>query len=633
LLPSLSTFIYVNNHFMEIEQILKPLIYPTCKKDESPLGYLIRLAYLNTYSNFSWIVGDGKGQKRTALKKVYRDLKHTKWCGLVSKEGDMQFDVSNAHQADLAGHLRYCPLCIEEDGHWRASWHLQASVACIKHNVWLVDVCHSCNEHIPLRTARFDLCRCEAKFTENWKLKSCPQEVLNMQAFLEGHMMKSDNSLLMSNDHRLPLGIRSQLLRMLSRFIPRFRPLRTGANTELIHMDTAMPLMNDVAFALFSGEAGFWSFLKTIHKHGHGDTKMEADRFTYFYRNFYKLCVQSCFNPYKRLLEEYLNEYWELPLCRRNNLFNEATLMKHPWVSLKRASRDYGIDKSVLRRAIIDKQIRYKVLSKEKRNYTVLYKPDVELRIFRFEDSISGIEAANMLGVTKAQFKQLRDTNHFNKSISPREGYCGHWQFSRQEMDRRLDRILSITPIVEDEYLSTPEIMRAYGGQIDNLFVLLFDAVEEGQLPAKRKLREQGFRSIVVEKKALAVWIKSHELKKIEYSIPAVAKQLQINQEFSYQLVHTELLECKAGATEGTSVVSKMQLDKFRETYVVLSKLSKLVELSSRALMNYLAKYEIFPVDNDWNDKLKQKVYKTSDIDGVPMFSNGILEKLLSEIC
>jgi hypothetical protein len=99
------------------------------------------------------------------------------------------------------------------------------------------------------------------------------------------------------------------------------------------------------------GEFGIWNFLQAIHKYGHGEGKMGIDRFTHFYRTFYKLCPQDCFKPFKILIQEYLNEYRQLPLSRRNNIFDKNTPVSHPWMSLKSGCKEYGIDKSVFRRA------------------------------------------------------------------------------------------------------------------------------------------------------------------------------------------------------------------------------------------------------------------------------------------
>lgn len=89
-----------------------------------------------------------------------------------------------------------------------------------------------------------------------------------------------------------------------------------------------------------------------------------------------------------------------------------------------------------------------------------------------------------------------------------------------------------------------------------------------------------------------------------------------IHQEFAYQLVNAGLLETDHSDTQLGRLVSQHSIDKFCSEYVLLSDLAREAGRSSASVMNDLASRGIQPVDADWDQQLRLKVYLASNLRG-----------------
>lgn len=596
--------------------LIKPSIHPSIEKGESPIGYLYRLAFENNYQKVGWLINSSAYFNTKYIERIYSALDAQDWVGIKNQKQALLAELAFLHDNHLNKHFRYCPICIEEDGYWQASWHLKASVACTKHKVWLVDECGGCKSNIELHKVKLRHCVCLHDLCATDLISACSNEVIAMQLFLEGRAFKNvaEVPLINSEANELSLKQRSEMLLFFSRVQPKRTRNHRQVYKQLAFMETAKGNMQEVATTLFGGCSGFWTFLQAVYALGYDNNQTGSDRLTKFYRLFYENCTDTFHVPYKVILEEFINEYIHSELTRRNSLFQPKTIEKHPWISLQHASREYGIGKRTIRRAITDKLLKAKVEIKDQNTSVLLYKPELEQKMFRLTDVINGTEAAAILGVTKKQFKQLRDSNIFQHAISPKLGYCSTWQFSKQEIERFAQNILKKVPVIKADYMCIPEIMRVYGKKFDNLFLMIINAIESGELDAKTFNVKQGIRSLSIRSTEVVDWIESKLTDVDFYSIPQIAKLLVINQQFAYELINTGVLESEIDKLTGIHRIKEEHLAAFHAKYILLSKLSKSIELSSRSLIECLASKAIYPIDKEWSRKLRQKVYLREDI-------------------
>ena len=96
-------------------------------------------------------------------------------------------------------------------------------------------------------------------------------------------------------------------------------------------------------------------------------------------------------------------------------------------------------------------------------------------------------------------------------------------------------------------------------------------------------------------------------------TITEAAKALGINEEFTYQLVNRGYLQHKLDSRDA-KMVFPGHIRCFRQEFVILSKLSEKADYSSSYIINLLDHAEIYPVDQNDPEKLRQRLYARTDV-------------------
>lgn len=302
-------------------------------------------------------------------------------------------------------------------------------------------------------------------------------------------------------------------------------------------------------------------------------------------------------------------------IIKKNHHFDSKTLKAHPWTPFQTACREYDIHKSDLKQAIRKNLIRSKIKQSEGRKSVIVYKPDLEARLYRFKDQISAKEAALILGLTKVQFAQLRESFCFEVMAKPGEYGNSTWHFSREEILKFRDSFLNGLPEVAGDYWTFPQLLQFFGGQIKSPLMTILHVVESGDLKASARAEDlPGLSSMLFKKSEFLEWFEHYKANSKLLSIPATAKILGIQQQFTYQMTTVGLIATTTKEGSSSKWISEENMNEFHANYILLSKLAKKVNWSSRALMNYLANREIYPVDKEWAFALRQKVYERKSL-------------------
>lgn len=609
-------------------KLIKPLIHPDMKPDETPLGYLIRIAELNRYKTFNWLAtSDSKPLYIRPPHRLYELLDQTEWSGCRLADPIVSEVLSLDTGYFVSDKLRFCPLCIKDYGYYKIQWQYKVSVACKEHGIWLHDCCPGCGRPVVEGDSKVKECNCGIDITTA-ETEKVAEEVLLMQGFFEGvYDVDTANPLMLCKDHALSKKERCDILNFFSRWLRGRLVTRTGVSRNLSDMATARDSMTDVAEAIFSGREGYHNFLRRLHAldMDQGANSKYVQIFTRFYRAFFKEFSQACFLPYKNYIEQYLNMYWEKPVTRRNRHFTDEMLNAHPWLPFQTACRNYDIRKTELHLAIKKQLVRNKTIDKEKRTLILIYKPDLEARLYRIKDPICAREAALILGLTKTQFSRLREKGCFDVMVPPGKDERGTWQFSRDEIYRYRDLFLEGLPEASGDYWSLTQLMQFYGGQIEDPLITILNAVERKELKISAKLNMSlGLSSMLFDRDDFLKWYEYYKAKKNLLSIPSTAKLLGVQQQFAYQLIENGLIETSLDSDGHSRWVSQEAISDFHNRYILLSKLAKKVQLSSRCLLSYLASREIYSVDREWEEPLRQKVYEREELANVQLLSEYV---------
>ncbi|NVJ47266.1 MAG: TniQ family protein, partial [Cytophagia bacterium] len=487
---------------------VKPLLYPPIKSDESPVGYLLRIATINGYDSFRWLY---KSDKRvtTSPFKLYEEILETKWMKASKDSRSFKEIKSVSTGVNLTKRIRFCPLCLEEDKYIRDYFHYRVTVVCSKHQVWLHDTCPCCNRELTQTGTDLEKCKC-GQLLCDIKTENAPLESIELQRFIEGEYVASQKDKLILNDkNSMTFDKRIELVSFFSRWLKDREMITFGASRSLAEMKTARNCMLDVAEALFTGQYGFHNFLSRLNivSNNFKTTKGKLSVFTRFYRGFYKNFTESYFDPFKNYIELFINSYWNNSLSGRNKQFNSDTINKHPWIPLRRACIEYDLPKSLIKRAISNNLIKYREVTKAKRVYTLIYQPDLVDRLGRLKSLITSKDARIILGLTKLQFTQLRESGCFKFCIPPESNGSHTWQFFRDEIMSYRDKFIQSKNQVAGNTWTFQQLLQFFGGRIEQPLPTILNAVEKQELKiAAINDCEQGLSSALFNRKEFLNW-------------------------------------------------------------------------------------------------------------------------------
>lgn len=597
----------------QVNTLLKPLIFPMCYPDESPIGYLIRLAKLNEYGRYHWLLKNAEQLKNiSAQTQLLALLISNEQTGFTNSNATVKELFETNHQKYLISTLRYCPQCISEYGYLRAIWQIKYAVACLKHQIWLVEDCYVCSKVAFLTKTKLDRCACGADRTIAETIFA-PAEVLLWQSFLEGERTEDTTRfpLLINSPNSLSLWQRLEILHVITRWVTSLTITSARGPKKIKNCsENGRIFIEEAAIALFGGRAGYRAFLlKLMNKKEH-DPEYTYSNFSEFCRNLESICQSDELSELKKINDEIVSQTWKKSLTQRNRTFSKELRERHTWIPFQAACKKYDIDKSVLRRAMKDFNIAHVVHKKDKRIYIDIHSPGLEKRLYQIRDSITSKNAAAILGVTKLQFSNLRKAGCFKHMVAPRKRHNAEWQFSRDEILTFLEQYIG--PEVNEiaDAISVAHVFKYYGAHIEDPLITLLGALRSGELKIIcTKDKKLGIRGLLLSRKEFIAWYERYKCNTPLMTVVQVAKLLEINQEFTYQLINFNLLEHQTFGELTTKWISEENIKNFNEKFILLSKFKRDNGLRSNKIIAYLKEQNIFPVDHGSAPQLRQKVY------------------------
>jgi len=420
------------------------LIYPPIRArsfpDENPISFLVRLANLNKYPAYRWLLS-GKSAGTINYELLFNILSATAWAGYQQTIPELQAICALPNIHINSSRLRYCPQCLIEESYWRMGWQLKMSVACPRHQVWLHDLCPHCQQEQSILKVNKSQSECLASLV-NAETISAPISVLRLQEFLETGLVNQDHPLFDSTLQTTMLE-RSELVVFMLKWLDIDVDEAKPAKQTFQYVSDFQEKMVQCAEALFTDQSGFWRYLQTIHLSRSNYIGIQQKRLVYFYREFFKQFPGTSLQPLRDVVEHYATTNLIRDITQKHTLFSPNAKKVQLWYSFQKACKEYGIASSVLNRAIIDKQVTSHRESKGDYTYTkcAIYRPDLEKVLPHLRGLIPASDAAEILGATKAQFSQLQHSGCFKFEIPPRQDYCSTWQYFRQELETILENI------------------------------------------------------------------------------------------------------------------------------------------------------------------------------------------------
>jgi TniQ len=580
--------------------------------DENPVSFLVRLAKLNMYPSYRWLLS-GKGAGTINYQLLYGTMLATEWVGYKYHNSEAQ-DICDLPSIHInSSRLRYCPLCLQEEAYWRIAWQLKFSVACTRHQVWLHDKCPHCQKEQSILKVDEKQNKCLEQLP-NAVTISAPSTVLLMQQFLETGLVNQADSLI-DDQEQTSILERCVLIALMLKWQDMGENQAKPSRQKFECVNDFQDMAIQSAEALFSEHGGFWRYLQMLHLSNANYIGIQQKRLVYFYREFFKQFPSAAFKPLRDVVENYATMNLIRDITEKHTLFSPNAKKVQLWYSFKKASMEYGLAESVLNRAIIDKQV--KVHFEGNGDYTKcsIYRPDLEKILPHLRGLIPAIEAAEILGATKAQFCQLQHSGCFKFELPPRQDYCSTWQYSRTEIEDTIENInLGAASLTPDCLTISEFLQHNMRGTVEMPFLQLVKAILSGQIVIRKADHEiHKLRDLYLDKNEFEQWLNCLRPTPDYMSVTDAAKLLEINEEFAYQLVNRGFLHHKTDS-RNAKVIFPDHMRSFNQEYVILAKLSEKAHRSSVSIIEMLESYEIYPVDNNETYKLRQRLYYRADI-------------------
>jgi hypothetical protein len=523
--------------------LIQPICYPQPFPDEAPIGYLIRVCEANKFNNIRWLYPEGGPVFSAKPEDILDRLLESPWTGYEAIIDTLRRHIP-MHKSNInALVLRYCPICLQEDGYFPIQRQVKLTSACSKHKCWLIDHCHECHE--PLNLTGFHSvkeCSCGADFTDA-PIINVPASVIRFQEFIDGVKSYSDSEDFWLKSHLKPDSYSFRKRLELVFGFAQWQPIeaadfsKSGVFAGFTDLSIAKPYVLAAANTFFSTDDSFTPFLYSLH-HEVYENQDEGDRlFKRFYKHFFHHIGESI-EPLCSAIEHYMNEHWHYYVSQKNSLFTESMIKEHYWVPLQTASKRFEIGKTDLKRAIADGQIKSKKkhYRETDRTHILVYQPDVMQYIHLSQNLVNGVIAANILGVTKKQFYQLLD-NKLIEGQAPSESSGSVWKFERSYLQSILDKYTRDHLILDDQYIPLPDAIRKIGNRIELPFIRLIQAIDLGEIETKVNPQLVGLRSLCLSEEGLRNWYEAQTSKNLLYTVSELATELQVLPELISGLV------------------------------------------------------------------------------------------------
>jgi hypothetical protein len=125
-------------------------------------------------------------------------------------------------RGSLGSHLRFCPACLSEDGHFSLIWRFLMLHGCATHRCLLLEYCGHCGASLPLfgpplqmgvcPTCREDLSSCSAEQLSEQEVREASLRTLDLTYLLSQHPCEEENDVAKTVGRRLAAQRRGKQL-------------------------------------------------------------------------------------------------------------------------------------------------------------------------------------------------------------------------------------------------------------------------------------------------------------------------------------------------------------------------------------------------------------------------------------
>jgi TniQ protein len=623
------------------------------KRDESDIGFLLRLTEINSYDTAYWIVKEARLPLATLHGYSFvsnpavsllplaqltglnlKDLSELIYHPTSNEQGGPAFGHSVSKYMLKRHRPRVCPECLRQSNHCRKHWDFPAVTSCPLHDSMLLEECPACCQQISWARKGASLCRCGADWRETRtpllpEHESCVSRLVYQKLGLmpTSHANSQSNPLY---NWSLPYVLEALFLIASHReghLDTRARHILAKKQIQKIHKDLLR------AFLVFeSWPINFYQFLDQVrcrNSSSRSKTGLYAD-FGSLYVKLYgprSLSSRSA-QVIRNEFEKYLSNHWD-----------EGYLAKAIWLKPENAEGKYIGMVNAARVLKIHPQVLSRFVSKGKLSAVV--KKNGRTRLFlvdatsveklRLERAryLSLERAARFLGI--CQFNLLRLVEHslIVPTESPTADIKKIWKFDKDILGGFLTKLSSKTkssrlrdhselqPFSRVLGLMNKKLSSSGGG-----IQILIDDILRGKLvPRKRRADKAGITGLSFSRQEVKTYLKAKLGVKTNKNLqPAINfKAHGLTPQLMYFLVDKGLINTNqvVRRSKGGAIITRDSILLFESEFIFAKEAARSVGTSVGFLINALRTVDVTPVSGKKIDFGPQYIFRRADLDQI----------------
>ncbi|MDH6167132.1 hypothetical protein M2282_002281 [Variovorax boronicumulans] len=591
-------------------------VRPRPNVGESLAGFVLRVAQRNGYTTESQLLTSLQHRKQPAFKEFCErlslsDTERSRLFGALPRRwgADIMGVVLSVRDFNHES-VRWCPRCLDEKGFLNGRWDLKLVCACVHHSIWLHESCGRCGRRQTRATVIAGHCECGSSLADG-SGSPAPPHVVDLT-----HALGGDGGMKLTTKSPPASALVANLLvRYLGQFSTRAQPSRPGQVVGLDRLAVASAVVSGTAALLKDWPTGFHALLSAMQSTAAQSPSLRRS-FSPLYRVLYVDLSDPWFQFMRDAFEDYLREHWWGLVCKRNRLLQRKAVEAHPRLSTRQATDTSGLTTAVIRHMAQTELLPSAVaLLPSGRCVRTIGSEDLERATMAAAGGLNLGQASERLGLPEGRLRELVAANVVVPLIakSGRQRPAA-WMFSKAEIGR-----LTLTPDAPSSETVIPvrHILR-YWHLRQSEPAELATAVLIGDLSAQGDGHTRvGLGNVLLNPLAVRGWLNTRRsASEATVSINEAAKTLGVKQQVGYALARMGLLRTTTAHCGDHRVVARVEIDRFRRTFVSLAELASQAGRLPRVALKEL---DAIPICGPAIDGSRQYFYRRADVSRIDL--------------
>lgn len=512
---------------------------------------------------------------------------------------------------------RFCPLCLRQHGIWKVEWECMFYDVCHLHQCWLVGTCSVCGNEITWKRGHLLQCDCGSRFSSERPVVA-PDSVAGLAVAMASRFVggMADDKITLLEQCNLAQIQRITLL--LGSYADNPAGSRPQKIPNLGSLCVSWRLTSLAAEILVDWPRSFFSLLKQMD----GTTTPTKQpltlgkQFGHLYFAAYRVLKDPCFDFLRDGFQEFLINHWRGPIANRNKRLHENFRSKGGWIASNVACKELGISPKRLRHMIDDGTIVGHVFlhAQSGRICALVNRDDIAEARNTVDEHLDLRSAGIALRLGKKRMMNIR-SRLFPGARRATSAANSPWIIPRKDIEciLKVGAGLKICSEIDGARVSFGDVIRYWMWSDECIAELILQIVDGSRLPIAKLEGGKGINSWIFLKQDLHEWHRAWSSAGCEtFSVSELAAYLGVKQEVAYFLVRKGFIQSSTESKLGVTGrrVSKIAIEEFQQSYLLLAKIARNLNSSTRGLLTKLASLQIHPISGPGIDGGRQVVMR-----------------------